>query len=861
MSLTQETIPLRPVDSTTSLLSNANAGIKLYPVLANSKNRGKCRDTFWIVPFVCVMGFVAFFGIRGSKLVTNVNSYCDLVPGNALDSALPSASSGSDIYAGCVHYIVSGDLSTARSQCASFAVNSLAGLNSTSTSKRGLPISIPNLPSSLSIPANFPSLPPALQNAFTLCSMFIAAKMPSAPQLCVQYGFSTFFGAAIGGSTQQILDSCVIPVLTTLNVPNRNSINACADAAVVAVLGNSSTTATASVFSMCVQKDPTQAQVCVTNALRALNVPTDTITSLTNTCVTPALDKSGGPVNAVEGCLVSSLGSLFPKQGIQIAQQAVNVCLTPFLNGTNTNPVGVAARCLELGLSKSLGGVGDQVFLLIESSIQNLLSNHGDLAKTFSSSCLAHTVGDLSAGKGFNLQNCLFQGIASQFCHDVVSAGPYSIASGIQAYFSSFRDRVAQSGWKLAETFVVIVGAGVFMAMVWMSVLVVFGEGMILFSIFGTLVNLLVLMIINFIILNIPVAIVLLIYFLFKCVFYVFIWKRIRFASILLSTTVAHLKKNPGAFLLAAFLFVWNAGWCFLFACAYLDLYSPNTIADPNLLTFLIVLLVLGFFWSFEVWKGLLGVSVAGSLGNWYYYPVIERGETDRKRKNVIVSAFGHASTFSLGTICFSSLLLAGLKTGHYFYKKAKNSNSVWVKALVNALFGWLEYVLKLFNLYSLVRVGVRYESYLEACKTTLNLIQTQGLDMLINDDCIEQITSSTSLLGSITLGSIAFITSKIVHHLDWDITLLVVCISVFFGYAMLSIMGVTVEMGVVALFVCVAEDPEVLLRHGRRECGELIEAIVERCRERGWRVPDEIALLEEKMKAGAGGGGYVSSS
>ncbi|KAI8619840.1 plasma-membrane choline transporter-domain-containing protein [Chytriomyces sp. MP71] len=522
------------------------------------------------------------------------------------------------------------------------------------------------------------------------------------------------------------------------------------------------------------------------------------------------------------------------------------------LNGT-TDALGVGARCLEFGLTKALNGAGP-VFALIEQAVVGLLG--GDLAKTFGSACLQQTIGDLSAGKGFPLQGCLFQGLAKEFCEDVMNAGPFSIANSINTYFNSFRDRMAQNAGKVAITFLFVVGAAVGMACLWMSILVLFGEGLIRSSLVGDIVGLIFLVTVNFIILNIPVAILLLIYLIVKIGWFIYIYKRIRFAATLLRVCVAHLKHHPGAFFLGTFLFIWNAGWCFLFACAYLEIYTPNVFSSPQLMTVSLVFLVLAFFWSFEVWKGLLGVSVAGSLGTWYYFGYEQKinvgikgvSQSPLQLRHPILASFAHASTLSFGSVCVGSLFLAVLKVGHWFFKRAKNSKSTFVKTFVNALFGWMESILKVYDLYSFVRVGVEYEGYFEAAKKTWGLLEEQGVDALVNDDSIVSITGTTSVLGSLVVGTLAFFMSKIFYRLDWDISLLCVVVSLFFGWAELSIMGVTVEMGVVALFVVMAEDPEVLMIRHPVECKELVAALIERCAERGWQVPTEFEILNEKM-------------
>ncbi|ORY44532.1 hypothetical protein BCR33DRAFT_717027 [Rhizoclosmatium globosum] len=695
MSRATSTTPLLPLNPSTPR--------KEYAVLSHSPRRRRCNDWAVLVPFVSLLVFVVVFGVKGARLVSSPSSFCEVLgPSNSnsgFDAGLAVAEKGGDVYNQCIHFIVTNDLASARSRCLANAVNSLAGLDmSGGTTRRRR--ALPSLPGSVSVP-NLGSLPGPVQSAFTLCTLFIAQKSPTAPLQCIQYGLSAFLGP-LPDTASVLMASCLNPVLQSPDL-SKGTLATCIDVTVASLLPSNRSTTPSQIYTNCVSS--TSVVDCVTKSLSAYQIPQPMLQTLTSTCITPAQDSSIPLSKTLSSCLSITISSIYPSTSLQTASS----------------------------LTKALGG-SSPVFNLINQSITALLTSPNtlpDLAQKFSTSCLAKTIGDLSAGKG----------VAADFCRDVVSASPYSIVGGLNAYFSSFRDRIAQNARKVAYTFVVIVIVGVVMAMVWMSVLVVFGEGIIKFSIISSMLNLLGLIIVNFLILNIPLAVILIIYFVGKAIFYVIAWPRIRFASIILRATVSHLKRNPSA------------------------------------------------------WKSILSVSVAGSLGTWYYSPIFPEKQADSR---AIVRAAGRACTYSFGTICLASLCTASLKTLHYIYKRGKNSSSKTVKTIVTALLGFLAHVLQVFNLYALVRVGV----------------------------------------------------PKIVHSLDWDITLMLTITALFFGWAMLSIMGVTVEMGVVALFVCLAEDPEVLLFPGKKEeCRELVEALVERCRERGWQIPGEVARLEEKMK------------
>ncbi|KAJ3205474.1 hypothetical protein HDU67_008822 [Dinochytrium kinnereticum] len=264
-------------------------------------------------------------------------------------------------------------------------------------------------------------------------------------------------------------------------------------------LGSTISNATA-IFSSCAGIDPTAITkppqissskdsilTCVKSKLTDLSIPVSTIESLTTSCVDPALTSTGSA--RILGCLNVATAGAIPSTASDLVTSVMDRCVSPFLNGT-ADARGVAARCAEMVMEKTLGA--GEVFALIRNALLGNLGEKG--AQAFSDQCLWKTVGEFSATKGFDLTSCLFQGLAGKFCKDVLSAGPNSIAGGIGAYFTSFRDRVSQSALKLSNTFLIVVVVGVLMGTGWMTVLTLFGEGLIKFSIVASLVSLTVFM-------------------------------------------------------------------------------------------------------------------------------------------------------------------------------------------------------------------------------------------------------------------------------------------------------------------------------------------------------------------------------
>ncbi|KAI8619839.1 hypothetical protein BC830DRAFT_694505 [Chytriomyces sp. MP71] len=340
---TREHHQMQAVNSATALLAPRTE--REYPVLFRSPNVNKCQDAGWIIPFAALLAFAAFYGIRGAQLVTNPRAFCSIVSGSQLDSggllSPPSHVAGADLYGNCIHFVVVGDLATARSSCLVFAVNSLVASNAS--------ISIPSVkswsPSLLSsdlvsslhssashslshtvthslashahshkrdgIPS-MPSvsIPPQIQSAFTMCTLFVSLKSPNAPSMCVQYGVLAFFGAAGANSTQfqSLIQSCVAPILDGTISPfttTSTKVNSCVDSGISMLPGNNSSSLSpnTAIFTHCMESisnkaDVQQMEACVRNALPT--VANATLSAFLAGCVDPVVK---GGTQGLVGCI------------------------------------------------------------------------------------------------------------------------------------------------------------------------------------------------------------------------------------------------------------------------------------------------------------------------------------------------------------------------------------------------------------------------------------------------------------------------------------------------------------------------------------------------------------------------------
>lgn len=158
-------------------------------------------------------------------------------------------------------------------------------------------------------------------------------------------------------------------------------------------------------------------------------------------------------------------------------------------------------------------------------------------------------------------------------------------------------------------------------------------------------------------------AIILTIFAVISIIAYPFMRRKIPLARLLLRTIINATKQHPSVYLWAlgglivqTFFSIFTA-WIMI---ATYQRFSPSGAAagrggntSSGAVTGLVVFIVFAYYWISETLKGLFFVTNAGTFGTWYY---AAPGESTR---GASLKSFGRASTFSLGSIAFGSLILA----------------------------------------------------------------------------------------------------------------------------------------------------------------------------------------------------------
>jgi len=300
------------------------------------------------------------------------------------------------------------------------------------------------------------------------------------------------------------------------------------------------------------------------------------------------------------------------------------------------------------------------------------------------------------------------------------------------------------------------------------------------------------------------------------------------FAAANLKTAMTAIRSNSGLYILAVFfvllMYAWTAVWSFAVAgilykdsqkekvkCSDLgldddQLYPEGSMCEQGPNGFQVFLLLLCFYWTQQVIQNTLHVTTAGTIGSWWFTPMGDASICGRE----IVDSFHRATTYSFGSICFGSLLVALMQVLEQMARNQRNRRgNHLLLCILQCLLHLLRGVIEYFNSWAFVYVGLYGYDYITAGKNVLNLFRQRGWGTFISDRLVFRVllmcnlgiaalSGCVALLVDMTMGSTFQGDSKV--------------IAFFVGFVLGLLVSNTglfvVESAVRSCIVCFAESP-----------------------------------------------------
>ncbi|KAK3848727.1 MAG: plasma-membrane choline transporter-domain-containing protein [Linnemannia gamsii] len=300
-----------------------------------------------------------------------------------------------------------------------------------------------------------------------------------------------------------------------------------------------------------------------------------------------------------------------------------------------------------------------------------------------------------------------------------------------------------------------------------------------------------------------------------------FFWQsRIPFATEMLRAVTSISKKYPATFVLAFLgLFVqivYSVYFTVVISGCYEMYYDRTTGSTPGKLKALIVFCFFSFYWTSQVIKNIIHVTIAGVFATYYFMA----GSPQGMSKSPTIASFKRACTTSIGSICFGSLVIAVIQTLRALTQILRSEGNdgilAFVACLIDCILGCLQGMIEYINKYAYCQVAIYGKAYIPAARDTWTILKDRGIVQIINDNLIGNVWAMGAILSGVLSGLASYLYMRFANpafNTNGEFTYVIVVMAFVLGMQMLFTVGTVIDSGVATTFVCLAEDPAALAR------------------------------------------------
>ncbi|KAK0225683.1 plasma-membrane choline transporter-domain-containing protein [Armillaria fumosa] len=303
---------------------------------------------------------------------------------------------------------------------------------------------------------------------------------------------------------------------------------------------------------------------------------------------------------------------------------------------------------------------------------------------------------------------------------------------------------------------------------------------------------------------------------------------RIPLASLLLQVVMDVSKHHKSVYVVAFSALILQAALAVWYTFTVIATYAkwtpggpscPSSLCSGSKVAGLIFYETFSFLWTSQVIGNVsLATLAGGPFGSWYYFGPRQLGEMP---KHPTLSAFGRASTLSLGSIAFGSLIVTILELIRLILNAVRNNASqdghpveACLACCAACCIGCIENLVEYFNRYAYIEIALYGKSYITAAKDTWTLFKDRGIDALVNDSLV----GMTLTWGAYAVGLLSTLFSYLYiritapsYNTDGQYTAPILLFSFLIGVQCSLTLSSVIEAGVSTIFVGLGEDPQVL--------------------------------------------------
>ncbi|KAL5506999.1 PNS1 [Sanghuangporus vaninii] len=304
---------------------------------------------------------------------------------------------------------------------------------------------------------------------------------------------------------------------------------------------------------------------------------------------------------------------------------------------------------------------------------------------------------------------------------------------------------------------------------------------------------------------------------------------RIPLSSLLLQVTIDVSKHHLSVYAVAFVSLVIQAGLSVWYAFVTVATYAKWTPGNPSCSTGtscssakvggLIAYETFCYLWTSQVVGNVALATLAGGpYGAWYYFGPREAGQMPN---HPTLSSFFRASTFSLGSIAFGSLIVTLLEVLRLILSMIRQNASAEgnpIEAILaccaECFIGCIEAMVEYFNRYAYIEIALYGKSYIEAAKDTWRLFKDRGIDALVNDSLVSMTMTWGAYVVGLLSSLFAYLYLRYTHpsyNSEGQYTAPVLLFAFLIGLQLSLTLSSAIEAGVSTIFVGLGEDPQIL--------------------------------------------------
>jgi len=335
---------------------------------------------------------------------------------------------------------------------------------------------------------------------------------------------------------------------------------------------------------------------------------------------------------------------------------------------------------------------------------------------------------------------------------------------------------------------------------------------------------------------NIIITITIIISLIMVCL-WVFYKKHVPFAAANLRTALSALRVNSGTYSVAFLFSVVSFLTFFLSIHAIIGVQAKadlekvpcqdedgnDSTCEKPIYPFFVVMLLFCCFWTQQVVTNIVHVTTAGTIGAWWFSPPLAEYNYNRgiccSHSSAVTGSLHRACTYSFGSICYGSLLIAILQTLEQLARRARGNRraillSCLMECLLSCLRGWMEY----FNSWAFVYIALYGYPYIEAGKNVMTLFQTRGWMTIIADRLVFRVLFFCNLALAAFVGSMGVLCNFGMNGFRNDDRSSSMIESFWIAFLIAFLISNTVlfvvESAVRTVIVCFAESPAEFQEH-----------------------------------------------